>query len=62
MTDKAIGEAARLLREIVGQEFDTADDEHGPRPRHGRRTRQIISAHDPELRHGRKTNARRFTG
>lgn len=60
--DDAVGEAARLLAEIVGQEFDTTDDEQGPRPRHGRQTRQIISAHDPEMRHGRKTNARRFTG
>ena len=58
----AIGEAARLLREIVGQEFEGAEDDDGPRPRHGRRIRQIISAHDPEMRHGRKTNARRFTG
>jgi transposase len=60
VADEAIGEAARLLREIVGQEFDADDD--APRPRHGRQTRQIISAHDPEMRHGRKTNARRFTG
>jgi hypothetical protein len=61
-TDEAVGEAARLLAEIVGQEFDTTNDEDAPRPRHGRQTRQIISAHDPEMRHGRKTNARRFTG
>jgi transposase len=60
--DDAVGEAARLLREIVGQEFDSADDDDAPRPRHGRQTRQIVSAHDPEMRHGRKTNARRFTG
>ena len=59
--DGPIDEAARLLGEIVGQEFDSTDDD-GPRPRHGRPTRQIISAHDPEMRHGRKTNARRFTG
>jgi hypothetical protein len=62
VADAAVGEAARLLREIVGQEFDTTDETDGPRPRHGRQTRQIISAHDPEMRHGRKTNARRFTG
>ena len=60
--DDAVSEAARLLREIVGQEFDTGEDEGAPRPRHGRQTRRIISAHDPEMRHGRKTNARRFTG
>jgi transposase len=60
--EESVAGAAGLLREIVGQEFDTTDDEDAPRPRHGRRTRQIISAHDPEMRHGRKTNARRFTG
>ena len=60
--DPAVSEAARLLREIIGQEFDTTDHEQSPRPRHGRRVRQIISAHDPEMRHGRKTNAWRFTG
>jgi transposase len=60
--DHAVGEAARLLSEIVGQEFDTDTDESAPRPRHRRQTRQIISAHDPEMRHGRKTNAWRFTG
>ena len=57
----AIAEAARLLREIVGQEFEVQDDEV-PRPRGGRRGRQIVSAHEPEMRHGRKTPARRFTG
>lgn len=62
VADGAVGEAVKLLREIVGQEFDTADDEQAPQPRHGRQSRQIISAHDPEMRHGRKTSARRFTG
>jgi transposase len=55
-----IAEAAGLLREIVGQEFEVQDEV--PRPRQGRRTRQIVSAHDAEMRHGRKTPARRFTG
>jgi transposase len=56
-----VAEAAGLLREIVGQEFEVEDDEV-PRPRRGRRTRQIVSAHDPEMRHGRQTAARPFTG
>ena len=56
-----IAEAAKLLREIVGQEFEVEDDDL-PRRRRGRRTRQILSAHDPEMRHGRKTAARPFTG
>ena len=34
--DRAVGAAAGLLGEIVGQEFELADDER-PRPRHGRR-------------------------
>jgi transposase len=64
VADETVGAAAGLLAEIVGQEFELADDQDpdGPRPRGGRRSRQIISAHDPEMRHGRKTNARRFTG
>ncbi|HEX2214971.1 MAG TPA: IS1182 family transposase [Mycobacterium sp.] len=60
--DEAVGAAAGLLQEIVGQEFETDEHDQRPRPRHGRRPRQVISAHDPEMRHGRKTNARRFTG
>jgi transposase len=55
-----IAEAARLLDEIIGQEFEVADDEV-PRVRRGRR-RHIVSAHDPEMRHGRKTPAKQFTG
>jgi transposase len=61
MANEAISEAAGLLAEIVGQEFETSDED-APRPRHARQSRQIISAHDPEMRHGRKTSARRFTG
>ena len=61
LADAAVGEAVRLLRDIVGQEFDTGEGDQ-LRPRHGRQSRQIISAHDPEMRHGRKTSARRFTG
>jgi transposase len=59
--DERIAAAARLLREIVGQEFELAEDEL-PRPRGGRRTRRILSAEDPEMRHARQTAARPFTG
>jgi transposase len=59
--DAAIAAAAKLLREIVGQEFELADDEL-PRPRNGRRSRQILSAEDPEMRHARSSAARPFTG
>jgi transposase len=55
-----VAEAASLLREIIGQEFEVTDDGVA-RVRRGRR-RRIVSAHDPEMRHGRKTPAKRFTG
>ena len=56
-----VAEAGRLLREVIGQEFDISDDQL-PRARRGRAVRQIVSAHDPEMRHGRKTPSRQFTG
>jgi hypothetical protein len=56
-----VADAAGRLREIVGQEFEVEADEL-PRPRRGRHTRQIVSAHDPEMRHGRTTPSRRFSG
>src|ERR671922_1684912 len=59
--DERVAEAAGLLREIVGREFEVEDDEV-PRPRRGRRTRRIVSAHDPEMRHGRTTPSKRFSG
>jgi hypothetical protein len=55
-----IAAAVGVLREILGQEFEVADDEV-PRVRGRRRGRQILSADDPEMRHGRQT-ARGFTG
>jgi transposase len=60
IADERVAAAARLLREIVGQEFEPADDEL-PRPR-GRRGRQIVSSEDPEMRHARSSAARPFTG
>lgn len=60
IANEAVAGAARLLREIVGQEFDLAGDEP-PRPR-PQRGRQILSGEDPEMRYGRKTPARPFTG
>jgi transposase len=59
--DAAVAEAAKLLRQIVGQEFELADDEL-PRLRSGRRSRQILSAEDPDMRHARSSAARPFTG
>ena len=59
--DERVAAAARLLREIVGQEFEPGDGEL-PRPRGGRRGRRIVSAEDPEMRHARSGAARPFTG
>jgi hypothetical protein len=59
--DAATAEAAKLLRAIVGQEFELSDGEL-PRPRGGRRGRRIVSAEDPEMRHARSSAARPFSG
>jgi transposase len=61
MAVAAVAEAAGVLREILGQEFEVSDDDV-PRVRRGRGVRQIVSANDPEMRHGRKTPAKQFTG
>jgi len=58
--DEHVAQAARVLEEIIGQEYDVDDED--PRPRGGRRIRQIVSGLDPEMRHGRQTPGRRFTG
>ena len=59
--DERVAAAARLLREIVGREFEPGDGEL-PRPRGGRRGRRIVSAEDPEMRHARSGAACPFTG
>jgi Transposase DDE domain len=46
IADEQVAEAAGLLREIVGQEFEVEDDEV-PRPRQGRRRRRIVSRPRP---------------
>lgn len=56
-----IAEAARLLREIIGQSFEVSDDDV-PRIRRGRRPDMILSANDPEMRRGRKTSWQQFDG
>jgi transposase len=61
IADERVAAAAHLLGEIVGQEFEPADDEL-PRPRGGRGGRRIVSAEDPEMRHARSSAARPFTG
>jgi hypothetical protein len=59
--DERVVEAHRLLRELVGQDFDV-DDAGVPRLHRGTRADRIISTVDPEMRHGRKSQHQRFDG
>jgi transposase len=61
LDDERIAEAHRLLRELIGQDFDI-DDDGVPRMHHGTRADRIISTVDPEMRHGRKSQHQRFDG
>jgi transposase len=56
-----VAEAARLLRELVGQDFEL-DEDDVPRLRRGTAKDRILSVHDPEMRHGRKSHSQRFDG
>ena len=56
-----IAEARRLLRELIGQDFEI-DDDGVPRLHRGTRADRIISTVDPEMRHGRKSRHQRFDG
>ncbi len=56
-----VAEAARLLRELIGQDFEL-DEDDVPRLRRGTASERILSVHDPEMRHGRKSEAQRFDG
>jgi Transposase DDE domain/Transposase domain (DUF772) len=53
--------AQRLLRELIGQDFDV-DDDGVPRLHRGTRADRIISTVDVEMRHGRKSQHQRFDG
>jgi Transposase DDE domain/Transposase domain (DUF772) len=61
LDDASVGEAHRLLRELIGQDFDV-DDDGVPRLHRGTRVDRIISTVDPEMRHGRKSQHQRFDG
>jgi hypothetical protein len=54
-------EAARLLRELIGQDFEV-DEGDVPRLRRGTAKGRILSVRDPEMRHGRKSRSQRFDG
>jgi len=59
--DETVTEAYRLLRDLIGQDFDS-DDDGVPRLHRGTRPDRIISTVDPEMRHGRKSSQTRFDG
>jgi transposase len=61
LEDEAVAEAQRLLRELIGQDFDV-DDDGVPRLHRGTRADRIISTVDTEMRHGRKSHHQRFDG
>lgn len=59
--DEAVQAAHRLLRELIGQDFDV-DDDGVPRLHRGTRPDRILSTVDSEMRHGRKSSQTRFDG
>jgi hypothetical protein len=59
--EQAVLDAHRLLRELIGQDFDI-DDDGVPRLHRGIRADRIISTVDTEMRHGRKSSQTRFDG
>lgn len=61
LADEPVADAYRLLRELIGQDFDI-DEDDVPRLHRGTRTDRIISTVDPEMRHGRKSSHQRFDG
>lgn len=61
LADEVVGDAHRLLRELIGQDFDI-DDDGVPRLYRGTRAGRIISTVDTEMRHGRKSSQQRFDG
>lgn len=61
LDDEQVQAAHKLLRELVGQDFDV-DDDGIPRLHRGTRSGRILSVHDSEMRHGRKSQHQRFDG
>jgi hypothetical protein len=56
-----VAEAALLLRELIGQDFEL-DEDDVPRLRRGTAKDRVLSVHDPQMRHGRKSQRQRFDG
>ena len=61
LADDQVEVAHKLLRELIGQDFDV-DSGGVPRLHRGTRAGRILSVHDTEMRHGRKSKHQRFDG
>jgi transposase len=61
LAEASVADAHKLLRALIGQDFDI-DDDGVPRLHRGTRADRIISTVDPEMRHGRKSQHQRFDG
>jgi hypothetical protein len=61
LADERVADAHRLLRELVGQDFDV-DEDGVPRLHRGTASGRIVSTVDREMRHGRKSQHQRFDG
>jgi transposase len=61
LDEQRVADAHKLLRELIGQDFDI-DEDGVPRLHRGTRADRIISTVDPEMRHGRKSRHQRFDG
>ena len=61
LAEESVADAHRLLRELIGQDFEI-DDNGVPRLHRGTRADRIISTVDREMRHGRKSQHQRFDG
>lgn len=61
LDDERVAGAHKLLRDLVGQDFDI-DQDGVPRLHRGTASDRIISTVDTEMRHGRKSQHQRFDG
>ncbi|MGE0126452.1 MAG: IS1182 family transposase [Vicinamibacterales bacterium] len=61
LDDSDVAGAHRLLRELIGQDFDV-DDDGLLRLHRGTASGRVISTVDVEMRHGRKSQHQRFDG
>lgn len=61
LAQEPVTSAHKLLRELIGQDFEI-DDDGVPRLHRGTAAGRIISTVDTEMRHGRKSQHQRFDG